>query len=375
MLPRIRTAILALLATMYAVVTGRRFAHLPVAPGRIVAIVPAHEEHPDDLRACIWSILNQRNVLVEEVHVVDDGSMRYPVQPFSHPRVRWHRKEHGGKRSAQVYVLDRLDPDDWDFILTVDVDSVLHEDAMEHQLRAFSRPQVTATTGMVMVRDAQMSRLSRIGTSGLWTAPGAMAAYRARILFQNRRRYLSAGPCADDRWLAMYAALEGEVVGVREAVVWSGMPTYRQRLRWSMSWWCTIPFAFANQMFARLAGLVQLAGLPLFFGYAVSTLPVHASSLFGVLYLLVRYAVTGRYLVARPGMSRRTKLWTWLLLTPVESIHQLFYLGPIKYIALFKLRNHARGDAVGCVPGSVYYSGYLDAKPADRLPQMVGMNS
>src|SRR4051812_42046110 len=98
----------ALLYRMVAVVKGRRRGQLPPATGRIVAIVPAYEQDPDDLRACVWSVLNQRGVVVDEVHVVDDGSIHRPVQPFPHPRVRWHRTEYGGRCAAHAYVLDRL---------------------------------------------------------------------------------------------------------------------------------------------------------------------------------------------------------------------------------------------------------------------------
>ena len=62
----------------------------------------------------------------------------------------------------------------------------------------------------------------------------ALPVYRAHILFKPRDRYLN-GSYGDDRALAMYSVLEGEVVGVNEAVVWSAMLTtakltYKQRL-------------------------------------------------------------------------------------------------------------------------------------------------
>lgn len=95
-----------------------------------------------------------------------------------------------------------------------------------------------------------MMRASRSLLGTLETTSGALAVYRAHILFQHKERYLH-GTYGDDRALAMYSALEGEVVGVNEAVVWSAMPTsveltYKQRLRWSKSWWCMIPFVLTN---------------------------------------------------------------------------------------------------------------------------------
>jgi cellulose synthase/poly-beta-1,6-N-acetylglucosamine synthase-like glycosyltransferase len=373
----------ALLFCMYTFLRGRRFRHLPMAPGRILAIVAAYEENPDDLHACIWSIINQRNVVVDEVHVVDDGSVRHPVQPFAHPRVRWHRTENGGKRAAQVYVLDRIEPDDWNFVLMVGSDSVLDEHAMEHQLRAFSSPQVMMTSGTVLMRNAQQNLLTRIvdmniGTScvmmrasrtllgPLEAASGPMAAYRAHIVFKHRERYPASG-ASDDRCLTVYSALEGEVVGVNEALVWSATPahmptTYRQRLHWSKSWWFLIQLAIGPLAVACAVVLISVNAYQ-------GTLQWPSTLLYPALYLLVRYAGTGLYLVERPGLSRRAKFWTWLLLTPAETVYQLLFLNPAKYVALLKLRGHgwgSRSDAHSTelsqtprdVHGSIYYSGY-----------------
>ena len=142
---------------------------------------------------------------------------------------------------------------------------------------------------------------------------GGAAVYRAHILFKNKERYLD-GTYGDDRALAMYSALEGEVVGVNEAVVWSAMPTnakltYKQRLRWSKSWWCMIPFVLTNmtrfrQMFFPLFGLAQLAIAPLTITYifvsslyAVAHADFHPDTLllYVTVYLVIRYGMTALY--------------------------------------------------------------------------------
>ena len=388
-----------LLFCMLAFLIGRRFNDHPVAAGQVAAIVPAYDEDPEELRAVVHSILGQ-SMPPEMVYVVDDGS-KVPVgQPFYHPKVTWLRKENGGKRSAQVYALDHMNRADWDFILTVDGDSILDRYALEHQLRAFSRGgrrqrryrrsrviaggAVMATTGMVLVRNRKYNLLTRladmnIGTScvmmrasrsllgTLETTSGALAVYRAHILFKHKERYLN-GTYGDDRALAMYSALEGEVVGVNEAVVWSAMPTnakltYKQRLRWSKSWWCMIPFVLTNmmrfrQMFFPLFGLTQLAIAPLTLAYiafyslwSVAHDSFHADTLllYASAYLVVRYAMTALYMVERPGMRLHQRFLTWFLLTPLEAIYNLVFLNPTKYIALVKLRDHhwgTRGAAV-----------------------------
>ena len=388
-----------LLFCTLAFLVGRRFNHRSIAAGRVAAIVPAYDEDPDELRAVVQSILRQ-SVPPDVVYVVDDGS-KVPVgEPFYHPKVVWLRKENGGKRSAQVHALDRMNPADWDFILTVDGDSILDTYALEHQLRAFSEGDcphhrhrrrrfaaggaVMATTGMVLVRNRDENLLTRladmnIGTScvmmrasrsllgTLETTSGALAVYRAHILFNHRDDYLN-GSYGDDRALAMYSALEGEVVGVNEAVVWSGMPTtakltYKQRLRWSKSWWCMIPFVLTNmtrfrQMFFPLFGLTQLAVAPLTIGYiflaslyevAHDNFHPRTLLLYITVYLVVRYGMTALYMVERPGLQRRQRFFVWLFITPLEALYNLVFLNPTKYIALVKLRDHhwgTRGAAV-----------------------------
>lgn len=378
-----------LLFCMIAFLIGRRFNHCPVAVGRVAAIVPAYDEDPQVLETTVRSILSQ-SMPPAMIYVVDDGS-KVPVgRPFYHPRVTWLRKENGGKRSAQVFALDRMDAADWDFILTVDGDSILDRYALEHQLRAFSPRRrgrrgslpgggaVMATTGMVLVRNRKENLLTRladmnIGTScvmmrasrsllgTLETTSGALAVYRAHILFNNRDRYLE-GTYGDDRALAMYSALEGEVVGVNEAVVWSSMPTsvkltYKQRLRWSKSWWCMIPFVLTNmtrvrQMFFPLFGLTQLAIAPLTIAYIVFTslyavahagFHVHTLLLYLTVYMVVRYGMTALYMVERPHMRPHERLLTWLFVTPFEAVYNLALLNPTKYIALVKLRDHHWG--------------------------------
>jgi peptidoglycan/xylan/chitin deacetylase (PgdA/CDA1 family)/cellulose synthase/poly-beta-1,6-N-acetylglucosamine synthase-like glycosyltransferase len=379
-----------LLFCMLAFLIGRRFNGRPIAAGRVAAIVPAYDEDPGELAAVVRSILGQ-SMPPQMIYVVDDGS-KVPVgQPFCHPRVTWLRKENGGKRSAQVYALDRMDPADWDFILTVDGDSILDRYALEHQLRAFSARRhrhrrtslmgggaVMATTGMVLVRNRTENLLTRladmnIGTScvmmrasrsllgTLETTSGALAVYRAHILFKHKDRYLH-GTYGDDRALAMYSALEGEVVGVNEAVVWSAMPanaklTYKQRLRWSKSWWCMIPFVLTNmtrfrQMFFPLFGLTQLTIAPLTVAYIVFTslyevahaaFHPHTLLLYLTVYMVVRYGMTALYMVERPGMRLHERVLTWFFLTPLEAIYNLIFLNPTKYIALVKLRDHHWG--------------------------------
>jgi hypothetical protein len=391
----------ALLHRTYVFVKGRRYKHSPKATGRMVAIVRAHEQDPNDLRSCIWSILNQRDVVVDEVHVVDDGSVLRPVQPFAHPRVRWHRTENGGRCAAQTYVLNRLEPADWDFVLMVDGNCLLDKRAVEHQLRALSRPHVTATAGTVIVRNARQNLLTRIadlnvGTSrGMTRAgrsvlgsrkiiSGGLTVYRAHIPFEHVRHDLAAADTyGGEDCLATSFALKGTIVRTTAAIAWCRMPgdaegTFQQRLRWSTDWWRSITFALTStsrpsRRFVRPTVLAQLVVGPLVTGYALialTTSPYRDAgqwvpiALIAALFMVARYVATGLYLAQRPGMGHREKLGTWLLLTPAETVCNLLFAVPIKYIALLQLCGRSREqwpDARPAVattppPGTIYYS-------------------
>lgn len=361
-----------------AAVLGHSHARRPVAAGRVVAIVPAYEENPAELNRCIRSILDQSGAVVAEVHVVDDGSRVHPVQPWRHPRVVWHRKPNGGKRSAQHLVLDLLAerPETVDFILTVDSDSVLQRDAVAHLLRAFSDPRVTAASGTVYVSNAErtlMTRVadlnigaavtvSRIGMSllgTLTTTSGALAMYRAGIPLKRRDHYLASGTFGDDRRLTLYAELEGRAVIVPDAIVYSAMPTglkdtYRQQLRWAKSRWTNLGFTLTNMPprhlvfpIIVLARSVVLPLLPIYVVLAVWGAPdFRALILLAVIvvtWLNWRYAWTALYLLRRTDRPARGRLVAWALLTPVEMLYIAVVLLPLQYLALLKLRDRGWG--------------------------------
>jgi hyaluronan synthase len=369
------------LVAYYLVAVGfvRKYLHRPPARGTVLAIVPAFNEEPQLLGPAIEALLNQ-TIVPDEIHIMDDGSLQHPVRPFANSRVVWHRQPNGGKRHAQANVLGTLDPDDWDFILTVDSDSVPAPDALERLLQAMDDPKVMAATGLILTRNWQRNWLTRIsdlniGTSCLMirtsrsvigaveTTSGALALYRARVVFKNLSNYVASGTNGDDRRLTMYALMEGDVVVVNEALVHSAMPEtvkglYRQRLRWGKSAWQALPFIAINLrpkflIFPTL-GFYQWLVLPFLVAWAIKqafTLDAGYASQFAMAfaaYLVIRSCETAMYLVDRPGMSRRTRLWTWLLLTPAEILVRIAVIYPAKYMAILKLRDRgwvSRGNA------------------------------
>jgi len=352
------------LAIMVSGVFWRSFTHLPPAKGRVLAIVPSYNEDPELLREAVLALANQ-TIPPDQIHVMDDGSID-PVVPFDHPLVTWHRQRNGGKRAAQVSVFRKFSAEDWDFICTVDSDSVPDPDALEHLLRSMSNPNVQAATGMILVANRQDNLLTRLvdinvvssclmfrsirNWFGIVTpTSGSLALYRAGLVYDNLEDYLTSGTIGDDRRLSFYALLRGEVVGVSEAVVDSHYPntfkgTFYQRLRWSKSAWLGIPFVLSRMRLPVVFFYMYPLVFSLMFPFMVVVIlkvsadydhPVWAYAV--AFWLVVSTSMTGLYAIYRPQLSVVERLKMWCL-SPLYPIFGLVLLRPAAYWALATLR-------------------------------------
>jgi hyaluronan synthase len=363
---------LVIMGCLSMFVRGNSYTHLPMAPGKVLAIIPAYNEMQSALDATVWSLINQTRP-PDLIVVIDDGSVN-PVRGFDHPLVSWQRQENTGKRGAQCTVLRGFDRDDFAFIMTVDSDSAPYPDALEHLLRAMSDPRVEASTGMIYIRNFEeswvsraadmdigmscvMMRASRSALGCLETTSGALAVYRTSLLYDHLDAYAVECGTGDDRWLALRALHRGQVVGVAEAGVETDMPTtlkgtYRQRLRWARSWWWMLPYVFTRlttkQTLSPAFGLMQLIVTPLMLGWIAVMVLVHGihgrsltlTVLYLATYVIVRYCTAAFYLMGRPNVTRRQKLVLWLIGTPASVVLNMMLLMPTRYYALLKLRDN-----------------------------------
>lgn len=367
-----------------AFVIGRRYLKNEPAPGRVLCIVPTFNEPTEHLHACIDSLLAQDYPV--DIHVIDDGS-EVPAEVYHHPRVVWHSQANTGKRGAQVnvlrYIEENYGQDYYEYVLTVDSDSRPYPNALRELLRAMNQDRspdgerrIWAATGMIYIRNYAQSWVSRaadmdIGSScvmmrasrsmlgALETTSGALALYPSRLLFDHLEAYAVECGTGDDRWLALRALERGEVVGVAEAGVVTEMPTtlrgtYKQRLRWARSWWWMLPYVFRNLSFKQLIspmyGLTQLLVAPVMIVWAlvgfVMTAGARYEGSFAVTimylgaYLTVRFGLSGLYLVGRPDMPLREKVKSFFLGTVQATLLNVFWLMPIRYVALFKLMDN-----------------------------------
>jgi hyaluronan synthase len=356
---------------LVAFVIGRRYTNNPPAAGRVLCIVPAYNEDAAGLRMTVLALLAQTVPL--DIVVIDDGS-QIPVLPcVDHPRVTWKRQANTGKRGAQVAVLREYDRTDYEFILTVDSDSEPHPDACEQLLKAMHDSKVQAATGMIYIRNYRQSWVSLaadidIGTScvmmrasrsmlgALETTSGALALYRSSLLYDHLDAYAVECGTGDDRWLAIRALRRGEVVAVAEAIVETDMPTtlvgtYRQRLRWSRSWWWMLPYVVKyltpKQLLSPLYGVTQLLVTPIMLAYIVLSVVgtaggrdhshAHVLLIYLGAYVVVRFALSALYLIGRPNVSARRKIVIFALGTPAAILINVFVLVPTRYVALGKL--------------------------------------
>lgn len=355
-----------LVYALIAATTGRDFRQLRPARGRVVVIVPAYNEEPELLRATVWALLGQSRP-PDAVHVIDDGSAT-PVEPFAHPLVSWHRQRNQGKRHAQATVLRTIDPDTLDFVVTVDSDSVLHRDALEHVLRAMSDPRVQAATGLTLVLNRTsrlltrvidleivtwclVTRMARSLVGAVAPTSGILAIYRKELVYDNLDDYVRSGTAGDDRRLTHYALGRGQVVAVNDAWVYSAMPEsvgelFRQRTRWFKSYWRYLFWELRHLRLVpwlfRVNALVFVAISPLVIGWVLAFAPALGKLVllqgFGY-WVILTYAQTGMYAAMRPELSARDRVLAWLVLTPLISLLNLLVIKPGLYWAMFKARD------------------------------------
>ena len=337
--------------------------HLEPATGRIVAVVPAYNEDPSSLRACLDALLTG-SVVPDIVHVVDDGSDP-PLEPYRHGLVVWHRQGNQGKRWAQV---NALRDEAADFIVTLDSDSVPHKDALRECLRALRDPGVQAATATVAVRNRRRNWLTRLvdlelvygclvhrrarsSLGAVAPTSGAFAVYRAPVFFDNMVDYVLSGTAGDDRRLTNYALLRGRVVGCSTAWVQTDMPesltqTFRQRVRWFKSYFLYLRWELRNLSGAafwfRAWSLAMALIFPLLLLWTLVVIPFGSGTFFWqpfVYWAVLMYAQTARYAVNRVGMAPARRFAAWFLLTPLLIPWNLVMVKPALYRSIPEARN------------------------------------
>lgn len=236
----------------------------------VTVSVPAYNEEPEILKACIDSIVAQNVQL--EVIVVDDCSTNIDElnekvysQYENEPRVKIIKcDENRGKRHVQREAFDIAKGE---FIVTVDSDTILHdENAIEKLISYFKTENIGAVTGFVAVENMKQNFLTRLIGYRYWSAfyqeraaqsfwwnimccSGPFSAYRKSIIEQIKDDYTSqmflGEKCTygDDRHLTNLVLAAGWKVSFNQTaeahtIVPETLGKYvKQQVRWNKSFY------------------------------------------------------------------------------------------------------------------------------------------
>jgi len=356
---------------------------------RLGVAIPMYNEDPALIERTLESILVQTRK-PDSVVVVDDGSMdataaalvaamipRFTDAGIELQLVR--EDSNHGKRRAIVTALDAQAATD--ILLSLDSDTVLAPDAIEHGLAPFADPAVQASTGMVLplnyrtnlftrlmdVRYAnaflfERSAYSRLGS--VLCVCGALAFYRVSLLSKYREDFLGQtflgkpAEFGDDRRLTNYALTEGTVRFQAHSVAYTAVPErlghyIRQQIRWNKSYFRETLWALANLPVSRPAfwlTFIELSSWLLFsllLAYALVMAPVLTGSILIGPYLiytvLLAYARSARYFEVTGIRRPASDVAIGYLLAPLYGLMHLCLLIWLRFYALLTLRSGSWG--------------------------------
>lgn len=244
-------------------------------------IVPCKDEKPELLRACVRSIINQTDSYKKEVIIINDGSKNKDViielKKIKNMNPNFDitiidLEENRGKRFAHYssFMMAK-----YDFVISMDSDTSIGDDAIYKLLRPFSDRRIGATTGNILVKNESINLLTRMQAALYWVGlsihkksqsrmdsiiccSGCLSAYRKEILLKVRDEYYNqiflGKPCiaGEDRHLTNLVHLNGyRVVFVEDSISYTEVPdkfsTYiKQQRRWKSSFYRESLYILAN---------------------------------------------------------------------------------------------------------------------------------
>lgn len=231
---------------------------------KIAVIIPAYNEEPELLVKSLRSVINAKGN--KDIFVIDDGSVRgidkkrllSGCQKFG---VKVHFFEvNKGKRHALHYAITQM-IEDHDFIVTIDSDTVLDQDAFIRIVEPLKDPAVGASTGDVLLLNEKQNMLTRMIGAYYWVGlniykkaqssigmvvccSGCIAAYRSDIAkeiieeFVNQRFLGEDCTHSEDRHLTNLVLRSGlKVKYVPGAISYTSTPHtikgfLKQQQRW-----------------------------------------------------------------------------------------------------------------------------------------------
>jgi cellulose synthase/poly-beta-1,6-N-acetylglucosamine synthase-like glycosyltransferase/peptidoglycan/xylan/chitin deacetylase (PgdA/CDA1 family)/spore germination protein YaaH len=231
--------------------TPERLAEAVLYPVSI--IVPAYNEEVTATKT-IESLLNTKYDNFEIIFI-DDGSKDKTFQIVSkayegHPKVKVLTKPNGGKASALNYGIEHAS---YDFVICIDADTQLKDDAIYHLMTYFSDEEIGAVAGTVKVGNENniitrwqsieyitaqnMDRRAFDLINSITVVPGAIGAFRREAI--KKAGGFTYDTLAEDCDLTMRILKQGYIVrNCAEAIAYTEAPEsiemlLKQRFRWS----------------------------------------------------------------------------------------------------------------------------------------------
>ncbi|SJZ71538.1 hyaluronan synthase [Pilibacter termitis] len=342
----------------------------------VSVIVPAYNEEPSILKACIDSICKQK--LEElEIIVVDDFSKNREelIEKVYNAYENDERvrillpKQNKGKRHAQKLGFDRATGE---IIVTVDSDTLLKDkNAILKLIQRLVDEKVGAVTGDVQVENKGVNLLTRLISYRYWSAfhqeraaqsrfhvvmccSGPFSAYRTEIVNKVKDEYVSqyflGENCTygDDRHLTNLVLKEGhEVAFHQHATVQTFVPEtlgqyVKQQVRWNKSFYremlWTIKFAHRHHWYMLYDLLMQFI-LPFMLVVSLFAM-VFQTIYYGDVRHFVQYLIVLALIAVLRSLYGifRTRDLGFLLFVIYGFIHVLVLL-PVRFYALCTLKS------------------------------------
>ncbi len=231
--------------------TPERLANAVLYPVSI--IVPAYNEEVTAIKT-IQSLL-KTSYQDFEIIFVDDGSKDKTFEIVSaayeeHPKVKIFTKPNGGKASALNYGIGHAT---YDFVVCIDADTQLKDDAVYHLMTYFSDEEIGAVAGTVKVGNENnlitrwqsieyitaqnMDRRAFDLINSITVVPGAIGGFRKTAI--TKAGGFTYDTLAEDCDLTMRILKQGYIIkNCAEAIAYTEAPEsvtmlLKQRFRWS----------------------------------------------------------------------------------------------------------------------------------------------
>ncbi len=353
---------------------------------RVSVVIPVFNEEPELLRRGLESISSQTRV-PDRVWIIDDGSAEPDCAQIAR---QWAKEQADRGMSVQVIVLPQnsgkrkalvkafKNDSDSDIFFTVDSDTILDSNAIKQGLIPFRDLQVFAVAGVLYGHNRDQSLLTRLielefvcgflinratmsQFGSVLVTCGSLAGYRAKVCREHVDELINetflGKPVVngDDRKLTQFALQEGKVVlqqscTGRVALPQSVSHLFRQRTRWSTSFYRGTIFMLRNMPLKRTAFWLTLAHAGMF---CLQTLLLIGIIVFGSTIGWLNLAAIIAAVTVPGVVERHKRYWNSegvdrsvasrleiLTLSPLSTLMTVLVLMPARYFALFHLRSN-----------------------------------